>query len=122
MSTNQRAGCGELYKKALNNADVFGRVFDASGNGVTDVSENNRIAYVDLVPPGKSEVSFVLTMPQSQFDLGKLTWQGLKASGFTGKILPGQAGLTGLLGDDECALDSDPQACEDERAAMAAIR
>jgi hypothetical protein len=44
-------------KNPMNTADVFGRVYDFAGNGVTDIAENNRIAFVDLVPPGKSKVS-----------------------------------------------------------------
>lgn len=89
---------------------------------MTDVAENNRIAYVDVVPPGSSEVSFVLNMSSAQYDLGELSWQGLKASGFAGKILPGQTGATGLLGENECDLAPDPAECEAERDAMASIR
>ena len=76
--------------KPLNNADVYGRVYDDTGSAVTDVAENNRIAYVDVVPAGTGDVTFVLTMGKNQFDAGPLHWQGLKASGFAGKILPGQ--------------------------------
>jgi hypothetical protein len=108
--------------KALNNADVYGRVYDDAGSAVTDVAENNRIAYVDSVPGGTSDVSFVLTMGKNQLDAGPLHWQGLKASGFTGKILPGQTGSTGLLGENECDLAPDPGECEEERALMANIR
>lgn len=108
--------------KPLYNADVYGRVYDRAGSAVTDVAENNRIAYVDNVPAGASEVSFVLTVPKAQLDLGGLSWRGLKASGFTGKILPGQTGAEGLLGESECDLAPDPGECEEERAAMASIR
>ena len=108
--------------KSLNNADVYGRVYDGAGSPVTDVSENNRIAYVDEVKPGESEVTFTLRMSRAQLDAGELTWKGLKASGFAGKILPGQTGQGGLLGADECDLAPDPAECEEERAAMAAIR
>ena len=90
--------------KPLNNADVYGRVYDDTGSAVTDVAENNRIAYVDVVPAGTGDVTFVLTMGKNQFDAGPLHWQGLKASGFAGKILPGQTGATGLLGENECDL------------------
>ena len=108
--------------KPLNNADVYGRVYDAAGSAVTDVSENNRIAYVDNIPAGTSKVSFVLNMSTAQFELGPLKWQGLKASGFAGKILPGQTGADGLLADSECDLSPDPAECEEERATMASIR
>jgi hypothetical protein len=43
-------------KNAINTADVFGRVYDKAGNGLTDTTENDRIAFVDLIPPGKSRV------------------------------------------------------------------
>lgn len=108
--------------KPLNNADVYGRVYDDTGSAVTDVAENNRIAYVDVVPAGTGDVTFVLTMGKNQFDAGPLHWQGLKASGFAGKILPGQTGATGLLGENECDLAPDPAECEEERALMANIR
>ena len=58
----------------------------------------------------------MLTMGKNQLDAGPLHWQGLKASGFTGKILPGQTGSTGLLGENECDLAPDPGECEEERA------
>jgi len=32
----------------------------------------------------------------------------MKASGFAGKILPGQTGSTGLLAASECELELDP--------------
>ncbi len=108
--------------KALNNADVYGRVYDGNGSAVTDVSENNRIAYVDEVPAGTSKVTFALTMPATQYEAGALSWSGLKASGFAGKILPGQTGGLGLLGEDECELAVDPAECESDRAAMGAVR
>ena len=39
----------------------------------------------------------MLTISKQQFDIGALSWRGLKASGFAGKILPGQTGADGLL-------------------------
>jgi len=114
-------------KNAINTADVFGRVYDFAGNGVTDIEENNRIAYVDLVPPGKSKVSFALTVPTAQFELGPLKWKGLKMTGFSGKVLPGQAGLTGLLEEIDCSAVGDGsdlfdiEACANQ-ALEAAIR
>lgn len=56
---------------------MYGRVYDATGSAVTDVAENNRIAYLDEVPAGTSEISFVLTMPKQQLDAGALSWRGL---------------------------------------------
>jgi hypothetical protein len=41
---------------SINTADVFGRVYDKAGNGITDNLENDRIAFVDGIPPGKSRV------------------------------------------------------------------
>ncbi|KAK3289380.1 hypothetical protein CYMTET_3180 [Cymbomonas tetramitiformis] len=90
-------------KKAINTADVYGRVYDGAKNDVTDNEENDRIAYVDLIPPGVSTVSFTLSVPASQLELGPLSWKSLKASGFTGQVLPGQAGLLGLLDEIDCS-------------------
>jgi len=42
--------------KAINTADIYGRVYDKAQNGVTDNEENDRIGYVDVVPPGTSQV------------------------------------------------------------------
>ena len=92
--------------KPLNKVDVYGRVYDAAGSAVTDVSENN-LRLRDNIPAGTSKVSFVSTCRQRSSS-SPLKWQGLKASGFAGKILPGQTGADGLLADSECDLAPDP--------------
>jgi len=33
-----------------------------------------------------AQVSFDLTLPKTQLELGPLSWKGLKVSGFTGKV------------------------------------
>jgi len=98
---------------------------DSSQNDVTDNSENDRIGYVDRVPSGLSEVSFDIPVSKAQLESGPLTWTSLKVSGFTGKVLPGQAGLLGLPESTDCSAigpDSDPldiEACEEQEAESA---
>ncbi|KAI8466867.1 MAG: hypothetical protein J3K34DRAFT_524192 [Monoraphidium minutum] len=75
-------------KKTLLNADVFGRIYDANGEAMIDDSENIRIAYLDTIPPGTSEVHFRLFVPLEQFELGKPQLTGFKATGFPGGNLP----------------------------------
>lgn len=54
------------------------RVYDANGEAAIDDTENIRIAYIEVVPPGTSPVSFKLFVPQEQFDLGPLKLVGFK--------------------------------------------
>eukprot|EP00873_Tetraselmis_striata_P038698 jgi/Tetstr1/458962/TSEL_004433.t1 len=112
-------------KEAINTADIYGRIYDKAGNDVTDNAENDRIGFVDLVPPGTSEVSFEVPVSKSQLEQGRLVYKGLKVSGYTGKVLPGQSGLLGLPTDLDCSAigpDSDPldvEACEEQSAELA---
>lgn len=80
-------------KKVLYSADVFGRIYDSSGEPMLDASENARVAYVDELPPGTSEVTFLLRVPAAQFEKGGTEFRAFKASAFEGRNLPGQAGL-----------------------------
>jgi hypothetical protein len=48
------------------------------------------IAYIEEIPPGQSPVAFKLSVPLEQYNLGPLKVKGLKATGFPGKMLPGQ--------------------------------
>lgn len=80
-------------KKTLYSADVFGRLYDSSGEPLLDDSENARIAYIDELPAGKSEVRFLLRVPANQFERGPIEFKSFKASAFSGRNLPGQAGL-----------------------------
>ncbi|GBF95778.1 hypothetical protein Rsub_08214 [Raphidocelis subcapitata] len=74
--------------KTLYNADVFGRIYDRNGEAMSDDSENSRIAYIDVIPAGKSEVHFRINVPLEQFELGKPELRGFKATGFPGGNLP----------------------------------
>ncbi|KIY95713.1 hypothetical protein MNEG_12250 [Monoraphidium neglectum] len=74
--------------KPLFNADVFGRIYDANQEAMIDDNESIRIAYIDEIPPGKSEVHFKLFVPLEQYKLGKPTLTGFKATGFPGGNLP----------------------------------
>ena len=97
-------------KKALLNADVFGRVFDAVGDAVTDVEENGRIAYIPRIEPGKSTVKFPLIVSDLAFSRGKLDFQAVKVSGFPGGVLPGQG--SGNLANDLLECDEFDSSCD----------
>lgn len=119
-----RATATNPSKKTLFSADVFGRIYDASGEPMLDASENARVAYVDELPPGSSEVRFVLRVPAAQFEKGPAEFKAFKASAFEGKNLPGQAGLLQQQGGGGGAAAGD---CEvsgtcDEEALEAMIR
>lgn len=112
-------------KKPLYSADVFGRLYDATGESMLDASENARIAYIDELAPGTSEVSFLLRVPAGQFEKGPAEFKNFKASAFEGKNLPGQAGL--LQGSGTGAPGAGEGDCEvtgtcDEEALEAMIR
>jgi len=94
-------------KKELRNSDVFGKVYDRSGNAALDDTENIRIAYLGTVVPGKSQVTFKLSVPASE-ETDVIEIKGLKASGFTGGVLPGQG--SGLVTD--CDEFTPPEECE----------
>lgn len=107
-------------KKTLYSADVFGRLYDSSGEPLLDDSENARIAYVDELAPGTSEVKFLLRVPANQYERGPVEFRSFKASAFEGKNLPGQAGLLqqgggaggGAAGDCEVTGTCDEEALE----------
>lgn len=85
-------------------------------------TENIRIAYIDQIAPGESTVSFKLFIPQEQYDLGPLNLKGFKATGFPGKMLPGQgSGLIGAPRGGETS-DCDILGTCDEAAEEALIR
>ncbi|KAF6264848.1 hypothetical protein COO60DRAFT_1180007 [Scenedesmus sp. NREL 46B-D3] len=124
---SQKAACLDITaaatnptKKPLYNADVFGRVYDRNGEAAIDDTENIRVAYIDEIAPGASKVSFKLFVPLEQYELGPLKLIGFKASGFPGKMLPGQG--SGLIGKPDaqaladCEITGD---CDDLEAASA---
>merc|ERR1712032_1662700 len=81
--------------------------FARSGNAALDDTENIRIAYLGTIAPGKSEVTFKLSVPSSE-ETDVIEIKGLKASGFTGGVLPGQG--SGLVTD--CDEFTPPEECE----------
>eukprot|EP00850_Spirogloea_muscicola_P015143 SM000113S24099 [mRNA] locus=s113:383938:386315:- [translate_table: standard] len=88
------------------NADVFGRVYDAQGEPALDAEENLRIDTLAELPPGKSKVSFQITVDEAQAALGPLELKNFKASGFLGKVNNRQG--SGRLDDiDFSELDED---------------
>lgn len=68
------------------NADIFGRVYDAQGEPALDAVENLRIDTISEIPPGKSKVSFQITVNAAQAKLGALELKNFKATGYLGKV------------------------------------
>eukprot|EP00879_Flechtneria_rotunda_P011762 GHRR01012285.1.p1 GENE.GHRR01012285.1~~GHRR01012285.1.p1 ORF type:complete len:226 (+),score=78.70 GHRR01012285.1:89-766(+) len=123
---SQKAACLDVTalasnpsSKPLYNADVFGRVYDVNGEAAIDDTENIRIAYIDEIPPGSSQVAFKLFVPLEQYNLGPLQLAGFKASGFPGKNLPNTA--SGVI-DAQQQADCEITGGCDDLAAEAAIR
>lgn len=73
-------------KQPVYNADIFGRVYDAQGEPALDAAENLRIDTIAEIPPGKSKVSFQITVNAAQAKLGALELKNFKATGFLGKV------------------------------------
>ncbi|KAF8067213.1 hypothetical protein HT031_002260 [Scenedesmus sp. PABB004] len=107
--------------KTLYNADVYGRAYDVNGEALIDDTENIRIAYIDEIPAGSSGVTFRLSVPAEQFNLGPPRLVGLKATGFPGRMLPKTAGDGGRV-SAEAAADCEITGDCDDLAAEAAIR
>lgn len=83
--------------QSVYNADVFGRVYDAQGEPALDAVENLRIDTIPEIPPGRSKVSFQITVNAAQAKLGPLELKNFKATGFLGKVNNRQG--TGRLDD-----------------------
>ncbi len=64
--------------KVVYDADVFGRVYDATHNSVME--NRTRLGGIDEVPPGKSQFSIRISVPASQ--PAPLQLEQFKASGF----------------------------------------
>ncbi len=73
-----------------------------------DVTENIRISYIGKIEPGKSTVNFRLVLPNTSAPAETLKLKGLKASGFAGRMLPGQG--SGVVTD--CDEFTPPEECE----------
>ncbi len=64
--------------KVVYDADVFGRVYDATHNSVME--NRTRLGGIEEVPPGKSQFEIRITVPASQPE--PLQLEQFKASGF----------------------------------------
>ncbi|XP_024531039.1 uncharacterized protein LOC9632160 isoform X2 [Selaginella moellendorffii] len=91
--TSFKATCFRVTGEATNpasqpvyNADIFGRVYDAQGEPALDTTENLRIDTLAEIPPGKSKVSFQITVSEEQAKLGPLELKNFKATGYLGKV------------------------------------
>ena len=85
----RKANCFLVYGTVSNstgkpivNADVFGRIYDATGNPV--LQNRTRLGSIDEIPPGTSEFSIRITVPDTQAE--PLQLKQFKASGFTDKV------------------------------------
>ena len=68
--------------KPVKNADIFGRIFDATHNTV--FPNRNRIGSIEYVDPGEGEFSFQITVEANLKE--PLQFEGFKASGFKGRV------------------------------------
>jgi hypothetical protein len=68
--------------KPVLNADIFGRVYDASGNSIME--NRTRLGAIEEVPPGISTFDMRLSVPINQPP--PLQLEQFKASGFTGIV------------------------------------
>lgn len=87
--TSMPANCFIVTGKAENrsgkpiyNADIFGRIYDASDNPV--IQNRTRLGSIDEVPPGISTFEMRISVPANQPLPLKL--KQFKASGFTGTV------------------------------------
>lgn len=68
--------------KSVIDADVYGRIYDAYGETV--MQNRTRLGSIDEVPPGKSEFSIRISVPDTQPE--PLQLKQFKASGFTARV------------------------------------
>jgi hypothetical protein len=68
--------------KALLDADVFGRIYDANGNSIME--NRTRLGSIDTVPPGLSDFEMRMSIPKELPP--PLTLEQFKASGFSTKV------------------------------------
>jgi hypothetical protein len=87
--SSNAANCFIIHGKTENtsgkpvvNADIFGRIYDATHNTV--FPNRNRIGMIEEIDPGLGEFSFQVTVSANLPE--PLQFEGFKASGFTGKV------------------------------------
>ncbi|PSO54093.1 MAG: hypothetical protein BRC40_16790 [Cyanobacteria bacterium QH_8_48_120] len=68
--------------KAVVDADVYGRIFDANGNPV--MQNRTRVGSIDQIPPGVSDFDLRISVPSNQPTPLKL--EQFKASGFSSSV------------------------------------
>ena len=68
--------------KPVVNADIFGRIYDATNNPV--FPNRNRIGSIDYIEPGIGKFEFQVTVSANL--AMPLKFQGFKASGFKGRV------------------------------------
>lgn len=68
--------------KLVQNADIYGRIYDANGNPV--MQNRTRLGSIDEVPPGVSDFELRISVAANQPTPLKL--DQFKASGFVGKV------------------------------------
>jgi hypothetical protein len=68
--------------KALANGDIFGRVFDATGD--TIMANRGRLGSVDEIPMGEGHFAIRIIVPEGQPE--PLQLKQFKAAGFAGKV------------------------------------
>ena len=109
-----RATTTSKSKAAVKDAAVYGYVKTATGdsaiaNNPDFRSDAGQFAMIKTVEPGTvaSELEFVAVSPDSEGDLGALTFEGLKAVSY-----PGGARMATFTA---CELDSLSDACDEEQ-------
>ena len=87
--SSNAANCFIIHGKTENtsgkpvvNADIFGRIYDATHNTV--FPNRNRIGMIEEIAPGVGEFSFQVTVSANLAE--PLQFEGFKASGFQGKV------------------------------------
>jgi hypothetical protein len=87
--SSNAANCFIIHGKTENtsgkpvvNADIFGRIYDATHNTV--FPNRNRIGAIDEIAPGVGEFSFQITVSANLPE--PLQFEGFKASGFQGQV------------------------------------
>jgi hypothetical protein len=68
--------------KALLDADVFGRIYDANGNSIME--NRTRLGSIEVVPAGVSDFEMRMSIPKELPP--PLTLEQFKASGFSTKV------------------------------------
>ena len=105
-----RAVATNTLKRSVEAANIFGFVEDKQGNSAVTVNPTGTsrtvLSGLDApIPPGKSEVSFVVTVFKDSLDLGPLKLRGFKAE-------PSRSDIEKRFKPfDECEMDPAAEGC-----------